>query len=636
MKDKIFYIVLSFVIIGYLFILTTILILVLPANDKEPTETPPTPEKNKTLELIFIDRYPDKSKYKEGEIFNKTGLILRALYDDESNPQIFDYKIEDISPLTIYNSYITFLYEDKVCVIDLEIINDENIKMVPNFSYEPSILEASKDIITRFEIEDADITKWVISNKSSDDKDKIISRDDASGKKFLSGLEKGIITESQLSFNIDLFFDAEIELSVSYVQRDEYKNYEYDMSLIYTFILNGNQTIEISENDKYLYPRSDTTQWQIMKYKSFALSKGFHNLTLKVFSGNKEFGTPNIDYINFKTMEIKSQPEEDVPYNDFHTLLQYLYINNSDPNNVHKYAFGDHDYSQPKGNILDFNDSIKTISESYVIEISENINFENSEKIFNLKETNYILKNLKLGQKIFYRGAVEEKDLKLAKIYELNVNNKGPRNLYIPGISNARDIGGYETNLVENGIIKQGLFYRSGQINDITNEGKEIVTKDLGIKVEIDLREKYLNTGPYINGVDYFPIPIYQNNEYERFEKLEKEYYEVFTLISKADINPIILHCIAGADRTGIMSFALLTLLGCDYNTVVRDYLFTNFSDNGIRDASNEFNGWWEKLNQYKGNSKAEQCKNWLMTKGLEDSKLEHIREIFIEGYNNN
>ena len=218
----------------------------------------------------------------------------------------------------------------------------------------------------------------------------------------------------------------------------------------------------------------------------------------------------------------------------------------------------------------------------------------------------------------------------------MNVNNKGPRNLYIPGISNARDIGGYETNLVENGIIKQGLFYRSGQINDITNEGKEIVNKYLGIKVEIDLREKYLNTGPYINGVDYFPIPIYQNNEYERFENLEKEYYEVFTLISKADINPIILHCIAGADRTGIMSFALLTLLGCDYNTVVRDYLFTNFSDNGIRDASNEFNGWWEKLNQYKGNSKAEQCKNWLMTKGLEESKLEHIREIFIEGYNNN
>ena len=39
------------------------------------------------------------------------------------------------------------------------------------------------------------------------------------------------------------------------------------------------------------------------------------------------------------------------------------------------------------------------------------------------------------------------------------------------------------------------------------------------------------------------------------------------------------------------------------------------------------------KLNNYEGDTKAEQCKNWLMTKGLEEEKLEHIRAIFIDGY---
>ena len=157
--------------------------------------------------------------------------------------------------------------------------------------------------------------------------------------------------------------------------------------------------------------------------------------------------------------------------------------------------------------------------------------------------------------------------------------------------------------------------------------------KNLGIKVEIDLREKLKNTGPYIENVEYHPIPIDLGNQDERFEKLEEQYYKVFTLISNADIKPIILHCLAGADRTGIMSFALLTLLGCDYNDILRDYLFTNFSNDGMRDPSEEFDNWWKKLEQYKGNDKAEKCKNWLINKGIEETKLENIREIFIESY---
>ena len=97
--------------------------------------------------------------------------------------------------------------------------------------------------------------------------------------------------------------------------------------------------------------------------------------------------------------------------------------------------------------------------------------------------------------------------------------------------------------------------------NTVTEEGKEIITKDLGIKIEIDLREKYLNTGPYIDNIKYYPISIDQNTEYKGIEQLEEQFYKVFTLISQADINPILLHCMGGADRTGVMSFALLVLL---------------------------------------------------------------------------
>ena len=629
-ENKLFYILFSLTIFGLIMVLIPFLIFTFKDFSEDTNQNQNSnqnePQNESFLLFVFIDRFPDKLIYKEGEMFNNTGLILRAFYDNNTHSQIFDYRIEKLEPLTIYNNIITIICNDYILEVVTEIINDENIKIIQNYSWEKYTLEISKNVITRFEIEDADLSLWGFNNN------KIISRNDASRNNFLSGLDKGINNNCQLSFNINLDFYAEIEISVSYVQKEEYKNYGYDMSLIYFFIIDESQNILLDEKEKILYPRENTTKWQLIKYKSFTLTKGNHRIIMKALSGNIEIGTPNIDYIDFKAFEISKQPEDSIPSNDFHTLLQYLYINDSDPSNIYKYADGNFEISKPKGNILDFSDSINITSESYIIEFSENINFENSQKVFNLPEKKYILKNLKLGQKIYYRGAIAEKDLKKSKIYEITVNNKGPRNLDIPGVKNVRDIGGYKTTLIENGIIKQGLFYRSAQLNDITNEGKEIITKNLGIKVEIDLREIAMNTGPYIKDVKYYPISI----EYQQFENLEKQYYKVFSLISQADINPIILHCYAGADRTGIMSFVLLTLLGCDYNDIARDYLFTCFTNEGNRDIKEEFNEWWEKLNYYEGNNKAEQCKNWLMSKGLEEWKLERIRSIFIDNYKEN
>ena len=115
-----------------------------------------------------------------------------------------------------------------------------------------------------------------------------------------------------MNFTLRLSFDAEIEISVAYVQKEEYKNYEYDISLIYQFIINGNKTIDINENDKYLHPRTSISKWQLIKYESFKLSKGEYNITLKLLK-NTEIGTPNIDYIDFKEFETYQEPEDDIP-----------------------------------------------------------------------------------------------------------------------------------------------------------------------------------------------------------------------------------------------------------------------------------------------------------------------------------
>ena len=591
---------------------------------------------NKEISSIQIAKMPDKIKYKEGEIFDKSGMIVKAIYSDKSESNIDDYIIDKINPLTIYDSKVSISYKNKTVSFNITIINDEGIEIHPNPSKVEYTLEPLGGI-TRFEIEDSDLSNWIISEKEN--KTKIIEKTYASGGKYLSGIDENVQNEGYLIFNLNLKYDSEIKMSVSYSQNEKW-NVDVNISSIYTFIVDDKTEIEIDGNG-IINKKEDITKWQIIKYKSYSLTKGSHIIYLKSFP-NSEIGTPNIDYIDLIAIEFEEVPiEPDIdgkPSNDFHTLLQYQYILDEDPENIFNYAIGDKDLSRPRGNLLDFSDNIFS-SSSYIIQISSSKNFDTPDTkiIKNLNEKKYILKNRKLGEIIYYRGAIDENNLLTSKIYKLTINNLAPRNVDIPGVDNARDIGGYKTTLIENGIINQGLYFRSAEINYVTEEGKKILTEDLGIKVEIDVREKSKNTGPYVDGVEYHPIPIDNtSSRTKRFDNYNEEYIKVFDLISESDKKPVILHCRHGASRTGIMSLALLTLLGCEYKDIAKDYLFTNFAEEKKRDINTYFTYWWGRLDNYEGETKAEKCKNWLKSKGIEDSKLEHIRAIFIDGYKEN
>ena len=167
-----FYILLSLAIIGLLMLLIPFIILTFFTDENiqrrgvnyNTQEEREEGQEQKKLILLFIDKYPDKMKYKEGEIFDDTGLILKAYYDDNTSPQIFDYTIDNKSPLTIYNTKISFSFREKTSSLYIEIINSDNIKIIPNPSSLKYTLEPTKDVITRFEIEEADLNDWIIYN----------------------------------------------------------------------------------------------------------------------------------------------------------------------------------------------------------------------------------------------------------------------------------------------------------------------------------------------------------------------------------------------------------------------------------------------------------------------------------------
>ena len=58
-------------------------------------------------------------------------------------------------------------------------------------------------------------------------------------------------------------------------------------------------------------------------------------------------------------------------------------------------------------------------------------------------------------------------------------------------------------------------------------------------------------------------------------------YREAFELLADAENYPVLYHCAAGTDRTGVMSALLLTMLGVERATVIEDFRLSEKVDHG-------------------------------------------------------
>ncbi len=346
-----------------------------------------------------------------------------------------------------------------------------------------------------------------------------------------------------------------------------------------------------------------------------------------------------------------SLDKDNQPENDIHSELQYQYLCD-EWGSIKTYvpktnASGQNpgNLSSPRGLIFDLEELDD--AETYYIEISKNENMEGS-KIYTSTEKSYAYKSAEIGTYYYYRAATSSEALAEAPIKTKASALIAPRNIEVGGVVNFRDIGGWKTSLVEGGYIKQGLYYRCGEFNktsaanakNITAEGKELV-KELGIKVDIDMRDS--RNVDALNGKspassDDWEIEVYKGSipsgtESTRFSGFADVYKGIFEKIAEADEKPIALHCANGADRTGIVCFFLLALLGASEEDCGRDYSFTRFAGERDVDHTVEFDGWMSATKALEGDSLAEKMKNHLMSKGIEEETLEHIREIFIPGY---
>ena len=247
----------------------------------------------------------------------------------------------------------------------------------------------------------------------------------------------------------------------------------------------------------------------------------------------------------------------------------------------------------------------------------------------------YELWNAELATKYYYRAAISREALQTASIKEFQVSDLAPRNLKIDGMINFRDVGGWKSSLVPNGVVKQGLYYRCAQFDKITAAGKAEL-KRLGIKLDIDMRDAPPKTSPASSDdwkIEILDAHIASGTESTRWEGFASVYKSIFEAIAVSDQAPIALHCTHGADRTGIASFFLLGLLGVSVEDCGRDYCLTRFAGERKVLPADEFDNWVSKTQALQGETFADKMFNHLLSKGISADTLETIRELYVEGY---
>ena len=88
-------------------------------------KTPPVVEK--TLEKIEVTKNPNKTAYEEGEKFDKTGMVVTAVYSDNSKETVTDYTYTPTGSLTANDKRVIITYKGKTTTISISVKKIEKV-----------------------------------------------------------------------------------------------------------------------------------------------------------------------------------------------------------------------------------------------------------------------------------------------------------------------------------------------------------------------------------------------------------------------------------------------------------------------------------------------------------------------------
>lgn len=313
-----------------------------------------------------------------------------------------------------------------------------------------------------------------------------------------------------------------------------------------------------------------------------------------------------------------------------------VYGNVSYYDEIRRYAGGISELSIPDPVVLTWSTTTDKWIDNYEVALYDSNNLsdiltiqtnEQSTEVYNLKTATVYIWNV--------TAIIDEERITSGEACFTTADEQ-PRNLYVDGVTNFRDLGGYKTE--QGKRIKQGLIYRCAALNNkqninITRDGLDTLMSQLGVKTEIDLREGeecgYISQGDLGVNMNYFRFPMgYDGNIISTNTEQIKR---VFGVLAQERNYPLIFHCAIGTDRTGAVAFLINGLLGVSVNDLYLDYAWSNFGNIGgsrnpelVRDNYFNMIDWW-----YEGETFQDKVYNFLNKEiGIKTSDLDSIISI--------
>lgn len=168
-------------------------------------------------------------------------------------------------------------------------------------------------------------------------------------------------------------------------------------------------------------------------------------------------------------------------------------------------------------------------------------------------------------------------------------------------IFNLRDIGGWDA--ADGKKVKTGRVFRADSLGMVTESDLDLLVNRLGIRHVIDLRraEEWEIAGrfPEVDGVEFHHFELlhvkwerlaerdvrFSTSQEEVVRFLRERYSGMYeagyravrdSLDVIASGEPVLFHCMAGKDRTGLVAAALLSVLGVGEEDIAADYALSN------------------------------------------------------------
>jgi len=159
--------------------------------------------------------------------------------------------------------------------------------------------------------------------------------------------------------------------------------------------------------------------------------------------------------------------------------------------------------------------------------------------------------------------------------------------LDVPGAFNFRDVGGLPAG---EGRTRSGVLFRSGNLGHLTTAGRDRVAS-LGIRRIVDLRDdeerRFEPSQVDDLGIETVHLPMFAGSASSFFAddlSLDDVYRALVDgsasrLVDAAravlEVQPVLVHCTVGKDRTGLSVALILAAAGVDEDAVIGDYART-------------------------------------------------------------